>query len=112
MNSHVVVAAVRSTGGVVHTSGTLHAGRFVTEYYYAVELLPFRFIILSLTAAVGQKAGGSTVGHLLNRDHLHLKKVTMIQMNYPRGLRVTVTDARVAHVAPVIRTTENWIGDS
>ena len=30
----------------------------------------------------------AAVGHTLNRHHFHLKIVQMIQMDYPRGLRV------------------------
>ena len=30
----------------------------------------------------------AVVGDLLNRHHFHLKKVRVIQMDYPRGLRV------------------------
>ena len=38
----------------------------------------------------------AAVGHLLNRHHFHLKKVPMIQMDYPRGLRVKVAGTPVA----------------
>ena len=48
----------------------------------------------------------------MNRQPFHLKKETMIQMDYPPGLRVKVPDARVAHVAPLIPTTANRRADS